>query len=992
MGFKADGKLSYVGKDSDRSIHFIAIDPTLELTSTKGLMIDLIEQKYISALVKQDSGTYKYQSVLKEKKLAEKKLVISNKGLKYPLPTDKPGDYVLLVRDKEGVELNKVKFSVAGEANLARNLEKNAELQIKLNKRDYKPGEAIQVSIRAPYTGAGLITIERDKVYNFKWFKTQTSSSVQSITLPAGIEGNAYVNVSFVRDLGSREIFMSPLSYGIAPFTINRDARRNKVKLDVPYLMRPGEKVDIAYKVQQPGKIVVFAVDEGILQVANYKTPAPLKHFFRKKALEVNTAQILDLILPEYSVVRQVSAAGGGMAESESQNLNPFKRRTQKPVAFWSGIINATGQGGKVSYTVPDYFNGSLRFMAVVVAPGSMGVTNKKSLARGHFVLSPNVPTFVAPGDEFNISLNVANNVEGSGKGAKVKVQLQQSEHLEIVGEAKQELNIDEGREKSVLFKVKARANKLGSANLRFTASSKGKQASASIDLSVRPAVTRMVDVRGGDVTDDDVEVTLPRNMYPEFRERKLAASSVPLGLSRGMLRYLEEYPHLCTEQLVSKVFPIVALQGREEFAYKPDKAQSSINMIVDILRSRQNSEGAFGFWAANSHVSPKQSIYALHFLHEAKANGFAIPDGMLERGMNYANQMAQKNIDNLADARVRAYAIYLLTENGKVTTRYLNEMREQMDRFYKDKWDQDISRAYMAAAYKLLHLDNEAASLIDDMKFGAPIEVDYHSFYDNLSRDAQLLYILSRHFPKNIQGIDAKALQSITGPVNGGNFNTLSSSYSILALDAYADQVAKGGKLKASLKGYDKDNKASNIALPDKLFPQVDVAAAIGKLKLDTSGNKQPVFYQVTEAGFDRALPDKKLEQGLEIHREYRDADGKEIDKVKIGEEVDVHLQIRSVDGKAHYNVAIVDLLPGGFELVLDATRQQTSQWTPDYMDLREDRVVLYGTVGKSAEEFIYKIKATNKGQYVVAPPYAESMYNRKIRYRGLGAAITVE
>lgn len=991
VGYKADGKLDYVGKDSQRKVHFIAIDPTLKLSKTKGLKIQLIEQRYVSALVKQDNGTYKYQSVLKEKKLSEKPLSISSKGLDYALPTQTPGDFLLVVRDGKGTELNKVNFSVAGEANLARSLEKNAELQVKLNKRDYEPGEAIKVNIRAPYHGAGLITIERDKVYSYKWFKTNSTNSVQSITLPQGMEGNAYVNVSFVRDLGSREIFMSPLSYGVAPFTISRDARRNHVTLDVPYLMRPGDKVKIAYKAQHAGKIVVFAVDEGILQVANYKTPQPLKHFFRKKALEVETAQLMDLILPEYSVVRQFSAAGGGMYESESKNLNPFKRRTQKPVAYWSGIIDADGRGGKLDYQVPDYFNGSLRFMAVAVSQGSLGVSQKKSLSRGHFVLSPNVPTFVAPGDEFDVSVNVANNVEGSGKGAKVSLTLEPSSHLELVGKAKQQLKIDEGREKPVRFRMRAK-QQLGSATFRFVASTGNKQATASVDLSVRPPVTRMVDVSGDSIKKDDVELALKRDMYSEFRERQVILSPVPLGLANGMLRYLDEYPHLCTEQLVSKVFPIVALKDKAEFAYDDKKARASINQVVDILRSRQNGEGAFGFWAANSHVSPKQSIYALHFLREASANGFDVPEEMIKRAFRYAKEQAQKDIDNLADARVRAYAIYQLTEAGEVTTRYLNDMREQMDKFYKDKWEQEISRAYMAAAYKMLHLDKEANDLVDDMELGAKVETDYASFYDNLSRDAQLLYVWSRHFPDKVKGMKADGLKSIVEPVNKGYFNTISSSYSILALDAYTELTGGAGEMDLKLWAIDKDGKKSAMKINPGLLPKMDVDAAIKRLQLDTSASEQPIFYQTNQAGFDRNLPTDKLKQGLEVHREYRNSDGKEIHKVAMGEEVEVRLQLRSLDGKRHYNVAVIDLLPGGFELVRDASRNSNSQWTPDYMDLREDRIVLYGTIDDDAKEFVYRIKATNKGQYVVPPTYAESMYDRKLRYRGLAARMTVE
>ncbi|MDH5767095.1 MAG: alpha-2-macroglobulin family protein, partial [Gammaproteobacteria bacterium] len=776
-------------------------------------------------------------------------------------------------------------------------------------------------------------------------------------------------------DIASREIFTSPLSYGVAGFTVNRDARKNNITLDVPYLLRPGDTVDINYQTQHPGKIVVFAVDEGILQVANYSTPSPLKHFFRKRALEVETMQILDQILPEYSIVREISAAGGGMMdEADSANLNPFKRRVKKPVAYWSGVIDTDGTPASVSYTVPDYFNGSLRFMAVAVSSASMGVAEKKSLSRGHFIISPNVPTFVAPEDEFTISVNVANNVEGSGKGAKISLILETSDHLKVVDNTKQELVIDEGREKSVTYRIRARKDKLGSATIKFTTATADKQATASVDLSVRPALAKLVTVNGGHVQNSNVDIEMKRDMYPEFRKREFTASTVPLGLSNGLLQYLNDYPHLCTEQLVSKVFPIVALKNQQGLAYDAEKASQSVSNIIDILRSRQNSEGAFGFWAANSHVSEKQSLYVSHFLYEAVNEGFSVPEAMIKQSLDYARQLAQQEIKNLADARVRAYAIYLLTLNGEVTTRYLNDMREQMDKFYKNKWEQEISRAYMAAAYKLLRLDDEANNMIDDMSFDKAIEEDYSSFYDTLSRNAQLLFILSRHFKDQLAGIEAAPILSVSKLINNGSFNTLSASYSILALDAYADAFSAEENMKIVLTARDATGKKSDLPVPESRYPEFDIAEAINSLNLDASATEQPVFYQATESGFDRSLPTAKFEQGLEIHREYKDANGKLVSEIAMGEELEVHVQFRTTDGGSYYNIAIVDLLPGGFELVLDESRDSDGDWRPDYIDLREDRIIIYGHISKAAEKFVYKIKATNKGQYVVPPPYAES------------------
>jgi uncharacterized protein YfaS (alpha-2-macroglobulin family) len=67
-------------------------------------------------------------------------------------------------------------------------------------------------------------------------------------------------------------------------------------------------------------------------------------------------------------------------------------------------------------------------------------------------------------------------------------------------------------------------------------------------------------------------------------------------------------------------------------------------------------------------------------------------------------------------------------------------------------------------------------------------------------------------------------------------------------------------------------------------------------------------------------------------------------------------------------------------------------SNWRPSYADVREDRVVLYGTVENTAQLFVYKIKATNAGSYAVPPTFAEGMYDRGVQARALGGKITVE
>jgi uncharacterized protein YfaS (alpha-2-macroglobulin family) len=55
-------------------------------------------------------------------------------------------------------------------------------------------------------------------------------------------------------------------------------------------------------------------------------------------------------------------------------------------------------------------------------------------------------------------------------------------------------------------------------------------------------------------------------------------------------------------------------------------------------------------------------------------------------------------------------------------------------------------------------------------------------------------------------------------------------------------------------------------------------------------------------------------------------------------------------------------------------------SDWTPYHLDVREDRVVLYGDVTKDAKTFVYRVRATNAGTFQTPPAFAEGMYNRTI------------
>src|SRR5262249_6168188 len=149
-----------------------------------------------------------------------------------------------------------------------------------------------------------------------------------------------YVSVQFVRDPSSDELFMSPLSYGVAPFAANLAARTETVTLTAPRQVKPGMTLTMHVAPGEASKVAVLAVDEGILQVARYRNPDPLGYFFQKKMLEVDTTQILDLILPEFKRFLALAAPGGDAGGGFATQLNPFNRKHKAPVAYWSGVVD----------------------------------------------------------------------------------------------------------------------------------------------------------------------------------------------------------------------------------------------------------------------------------------------------------------------------------------------------------------------------------------------------------------------------------------------------------------------------------------------------------------------------------------------------------------------------------------------------------------------------------------------------------------------------
>ncbi|TXK62054.1 alpha-2-macroglobulin family protein [Alkalisalibacterium limincola] len=808
IGVRTPDPLRWIARGEQRAVIVVGIGPDGEARAVDGLRAVLVERRFVSVLTRGNDGLYRYVSRPRRDERGEQPLALGGEPRNLVLDTATPGDWTLEIRDAHDTVLNTIDWTVAGNANLSRNLERNAELAITLDRRSYAPGEEIELSLRAPYPGRGVITIERDRVHAHTWFEADTTASVQRIRVPEGIEGNAYVSVQYLRDPDSPEIFTSPLSWGVAPFEIDRDARTLPLAIELEPRVRPGEAQAITVRSGSPARVALFVVDEGILQVAGYRVPDPLDHFLRKRMHQVATAQILDLVLPEFRHFQALAAPGGDSEGAGARHLNPFRRRGEAPAVWWSGLVDSDGES-HFQLTLPEHFNGRVRVVAVAVSPQRMGIAETTQTVRGDFVLTPTVPTHVAPGDVFELPVGVANTLEiDEDTAVDVHLEVTLPEGMERIDDANQPLSLRPGEEGLVALQLRVGPHP-GAVPIRIEARSGAHRARRNIEVSVRPALVAENRTRIGrairDTPIDDL-----RRMHEAFSTRRLSASPSPLVAIDGYAHWLDGFAHACTEQLVSRLIPHL-VQAKHPELVGGNRNADALASTLDLLRTRQNSEGGFGYWRATIEAEPFVSAWTTLALVEARDRGQRVPADMLDASNRYLRRhAADHGLTALHEQRSRAMAVYLLARQGQQVGDLLATLQTQLERDHPKGWRDDTAGGLVAASFQLLRQDRAAAPLANRMRelAIAPEDTEHHfaDFNDPLIAQAWRLYLLHRHFPQQVRGLPASTVESLLDPIRETRFNTLSAALAILALEAMdpgegsvpglAVESADGGRL----------------------------------------------------------------------------------------------------------------------------------------------------------------------------------------------------
>lgn len=799
---------------------------------------------------------------------------------------------------------------------------------------------------------------------------------------------------------------------------------------------------------KQPYRVSIAAVDEGILQLTRAQTPDPHTHFYQQRSLETisyefhnaitrddqfpikpieSLADLMNLEIfesPKSRLRRSLSEreslimqdqAASVMAMSASApgirapyNTNKMSSRLNTdtvvrvaPVSLWSGLMTTDVNGhGSVRFKVPQ-FNGTLRLIAVAFSGADYGAATEKVQVRDPVVLLPTFPRFLSGGDRIRVPVSVFN---GTDSNSSFTVKLEANGPVKLLAEngaihhtaiaegdsVEKQVEIAAGKEGHLFFNVIAH-DALGVATFHLSASGNGEEIQfAPIRLPLRSAAPPVTKTGQGIVRENEpADFIFPSNLRADTSEFMVSVSPLPTVRFANGLRYLIQYPHGCLEQTTSRVFPLLYLSDLariiEPTLAEKGKIDTYIKTGIAKLEDMLLPDHHFAYWPGRSRINNWSSVYASHFLVEARKAGYKVSEivynRMLEGLRHQARQGGTLNMPNEGSDRYTltraAYACYVLAAAGQPEKPVMHYLRNnRLDGL------NDYSRFQLAGAFALSGDVKTALSILpDSINLEETGRRDTGRNFDSSIRAQAIMLDMLIEVRENHPAIP-KLVESLTRAASKGQrwATTQENAFAFLALGKF-------------LKNQPHQKFTGTITRNGAKLPNFDSTGTqyIGSdwdgahMKLTVKG-KGTGYYYWEAFGVSGDSYIEAYGHELRISRRYLTPDGSRVKNVfQQGELVLAEITVEALTSDLE-NVVIVDMLPAGLEIENSrlVSRERLSQlynmpaFTPDYIDIRDDRLIFFGTFPyQRAQKFYYPLRAVTEGTFTVPPVSAEAMYD---------------
>ena len=849
-------------------------------------------------------------------------------------------------------------------------------LEVALDKPDYKPGETMNISVTARTAGRLTVNVFTDRLVASQSQDVKPGAARVSLNVGRDWGAGAYMVATLRRPLDAPAQRMPGRAIGVQWFSIDKVAYTVAVDMKLPATMRPSTTLNLPIKLAgltagEEARVVVAAVDVGILNLTNYKPPAPDDYYLGQRRL---TAEIRDLygqLIDGMQGVKGQIRSGGDSTGAELSGSPP----TQAPLALYSGIVTVGRDGtAQVQFEIPA-FAGSVRVMAVAWTKDKVGKASGDVVVRDPVVLTATLPRFLRTGDRGAVQLEL-DNVEGAVGDYNLAVATDGAARLD--GNQPSVLKLAAKQRDRVSIPVTASGAGPGTVTVKVSGPD-NFALERSYALDVRPA-TQILTRRTVRTLAKGETLTLSKDLFAEFvpgtgRVGLSVAVSTSLDAAT-LLNALDRYPFGCSEQIASRAMAMLYVNELATQAQlSPDgDVDQRIRDSIPRLLARQGSNGSFGLWSVGGD-DPWLDAYVTDFLTRARARGFDVPQTAymlaIDRLRNYVAGAAEPSRNG---GRELAYALYVLARNGAAP---IGDLRYIADVKLSDVAT-PIAKAQIAAALAMVgdkaRADNAYLAALDAIAPQPKLDLGRADFGSAL-RDAAALVTLASEGRAPQKTIDDAVLRIDTARTLAASTSTQENAWLVLAARALAKQL---NSISLNVNGETRQGALYRNLRPDDL-------ASSYAVQNNGDGNVQTV---VSVNGSPLA-PEPAAESGFKIERSYHTLAGEAADPSKARQNQRFVVVLKVTEPQPQFGrVIVADYPPAGFEIdnprLVSSGETGALDWIADgaepvHSEFRDDRfTAAFDRVADASPVFTvaYVVRAVSPGRYVLPQAKVEDMY----------------
>ena len=879
-------------------------------------------------------------------------------------------------------------------------------LAFSLDKDSYEIGETATAIIPAAAGGRALVSLENGStVLQQQWLEVSDQGDTKlTFKITPEMAPNVYLHISLLQPHAQTVNDLPIRMYGIAPVFVTNRQTILQPQIKMPEVLRPETdfNVTVSEKSGKPMTYTLAIVDDGLLDLTNFKTPDPWNEFYAREALGIRTWDMYDDVLGasggRYSSL--FSTGGDASLKPADAKANRFK----PVVKFIGPFYLAKGKQQTHTLKLPMYV-GSVRAMVVAGQDGAYGNAEKTAFVRTPLMLLSTLPRVLSTQEEITVPVNVF-AMENQVKNVTVSLEASGA-GVQITGNRQQSLTFDQPGDQLAYFTLKT-GSKTGKATIHLTASGNGQQTKETIEIEVRnpnPVVT----LRNSQWIEAGQEAELSYTLAGSSsanNQVQLEVSRIPsVDISRRF-DFLYNYQHHCTEQLTSKALPLLFVsQFKAVDEQEAEKIKTNVQEAIRQIYARQLPYGGFVYWPGNAVADEWITSYTGMFLTLAQEKGYAVHPNVLNKWKRFQRAAAQNwrmpqeasNWQIWQSELQQAFRLYTLALAGAPEYGAMNRMKEQPGLSIQAKWR-------LAAAYALTGKMKPAGELVYNAETTVIPYSSMNLIYGSSDRDEAMILetlILMKRDRDALQ--QAKKVSQNLAQENW--FSTQSTAFALMAMGRLAEQLSGTLDFTWSWNGKQQPAVKSAKAVFEK---EIATSPKSGTVSVKNKGKGALSVDLITRTQLlNDTLP--AIADNIRLDVKYTDMAGSPIsvEDIRQGTDFMSAVTLSNISGTSDYsNLALTHLIPSGWEIynermivpevssssTNEANVPESSAGKYTYKDIRDDRVLTYFDLRRGeSKTFTVRLQATYAGNFILPAIQCEAMYDAAVQARTKAGRTTV-